>query len=41
MSATCSPSGNLGDIVNTYTPGCVYIDLADGRSYASAASRAR
>ncbi len=35
MSATCSPSGNLGDIVNTYTPGCVYIDLADGRTYAS------
>jgi len=33
MSVTCSPSGNLGDIVNTHTPGSAYIDLADGRSY--------
>lgn len=36
MSVTCSPSGNLGDIVNTYTPGAAYIDLADGRTYSPA-----
>ena len=36
MRMSCSPSGNLGDIVKTDAPGGAYIDLADGRHYAPA-----